>query len=77
MNAFELETRGDVWQQPFMPEIRKQIEQEFAWIERRLRENREQFADELAIVPHGQVEFIETEIESDDEEVETADPPSA
>ncbi len=74
MTAFELETRGDVWQQPIIPEIKQQIEKEFAWIERRLRENREKFDDDLVMTVQGQVELIETEEESDDDEKE---PPRA
>jgi hypothetical protein len=69
--AFGLETRGDVWDQSFIPEIRQQIETEFAWIERRLRENRERFDDDLAIVAQGQIDLIETEEELDDDTVDT------
>ena len=68
--AFELEKRGDVWQQPFMPEIRNQIEREFAWIGRRIRENREKFADDVQIVVQGVVDLNEVETESSDEEEE-------
>lgn len=46
---YGLSVKGDVWREPFMPELRTQIEREIAWIERRLRENREKFDDDLAI----------------------------
>jgi hypothetical protein len=46
---YGLSIKGDVWREPFMPELRKQIELEIAWIERRLRENRERFEDDLTI----------------------------
>jgi hypothetical protein len=66
---FDLETRGDVWQQPFVPEIKLQIEKEFAWIDRRLRENREKYAEELTAPEEPQVDAID-EDESDNEEEE-------
>jgi hypothetical protein len=72
--AFDLEWRGDVWKQPFIPEIRQQIEREFAWIERRLRENRERFEDDLAIEIQGEIDLIETEEELA-EEIEPPEPP--
>ncbi len=74
IGAFELDKRGDVWQQPLVPEIRQQIEKEFAWIERRLRENREKFDDDPATVVQGQVDLIETEEESEDEGTDTLMP---
>jgi len=46
---YGLSIKGDVWREPFMPALREQIERELAWIERRLRENRERFEDDLTI----------------------------
>jgi hypothetical protein len=43
---FDLSRRGGIWAEPFAPAIKEDIEQEIAWIERRLRENRERFGDD-------------------------------
>jgi hypothetical protein len=44
---FNLSNRGGIWAQPFVPGIRDQIEIEIGWIERRLKENRERFAEDI------------------------------
>lgn len=44
---FELAKRGGIWAEPFVPTIRAQVEGEIAWIDRRLKENRERFADDV------------------------------
>lgn len=46
-SEFELSVRGGIWTEPFVPAIQGEIEKEIAYIERRLRENRERFAEEL------------------------------
>lgn len=46
---FDLERRGGLWAVPFVPVIRAQVGNETAWIEQRLRENRERFADDLNV----------------------------
>ena len=74
---FGLETSGDVWQQAFVPEIKAQIENEFAWIERRLRENREKYAEDIAIPGQGQIEEVEAEEGAEPEEDGTPQPPPA
>jgi hypothetical protein len=44
---FDLAKRGGIWAAPFVPRIREQIEREIAWIERRLKENRERLAEDI------------------------------
>jgi hypothetical protein len=44
---FDLQRRGGLWEEPFVPGIRKQVECEIAWIEERLRQNRERFAGDI------------------------------
>jgi hypothetical protein len=44
---FDLAKRGGIWATPFVPVIRRQIEREIAWIERRVKENRERIADDI------------------------------
>lgn len=44
---FELAKRGGIWADRFVPRIRAQIEREISWIERRLNENRERFAEDI------------------------------
>lgn len=46
-SEFDLRRRGGIWSEPFVPAIRKQIEREISWIERRLGENRERVADDI------------------------------
>lgn len=46
---YELPVKGDVWRDSFMSGIREQIEREISWIERRLRENRERYEDDLTV----------------------------
>jgi hypothetical protein len=44
---FQLSTLGGIWAEPFVPGIAERIEDEIAWIERRLRENRERFVEDI------------------------------
>ena len=44
---FSLPKRGGIWAAPIVPAIQERIEEEISYIERRLRENRERFAEEL------------------------------
>jgi hypothetical protein len=44
---FDLARRGGIWQGPFVPNIRDQVEREISWIERRVGENRERFAEDI------------------------------
>lgn len=44
---FDLARRAEIWSEPFVPKIRSQVEQEIGWIERRLRENREKYAQDI------------------------------
>jgi hypothetical protein len=48
-SEFDLSVRGGIWADPFIPAIQKGFEKEIAHIERRLLENRERFAEELAV----------------------------
>jgi hypothetical protein len=50
-SEFEVSLRGGIWAEPFTPAIQEEIEKEIAYIERRLRENRERFAEELVFGP--------------------------
>ncbi len=47
---FDLDQRGGIWAEPFIPAITKQIENELSWILRRLKENRERFAEDVQII---------------------------
>jgi hypothetical protein len=44
---FSLAKRGGIWADPIMPAIEQRIEEEVTYIERRLLENRERFAEDL------------------------------
>jgi hypothetical protein len=44
---FDLAKRAEIWSEPFVPKIRSQVEQEIGWIERRLKENREKYAQDI------------------------------
>lgn len=44
---FDLVKRGGIWAEPFTLQIRDQIEREISWIELRLRENRERYAEDV------------------------------
>jgi SpoVK/Ycf46/Vps4 family AAA+-type ATPase len=46
---YELRRSGGVWATPFMPDIISQIEREIEWIERRLKENREIFPEDIKV----------------------------
>ena len=46
---FDLIKRGGIWANPFVPRIREQIEREISWIQRRLAENRERFAEDILV----------------------------
>jgi len=67
---YGLSIRGDVWREPFMPDLRAQIEREIAWIERRLRENRERFEDDLTIEVAEPVDLDPTATDDELEEEE-------
>jgi hypothetical protein len=49
ISIFDLDRRGDVWSDSYVPDMKRQIEREIAWIERRLRENREKLEDDLQL----------------------------
>jgi hypothetical protein len=53
-----------------MPELRAQIEKEISWIERRLRENREKFEDDIMI---GVAEELNLSSEAADDESTAAE----
>jgi hypothetical protein len=59
-NEFNLAKRGGIWAEPFSPRIRSQVEAEVTWIERRLKENRERYAEDIRI-------------ESDEQDLDVAD----
>ena len=46
---FNLSVRGGIWAKAFMPRICAQIEREIGWIEKRLQENREKYAEDILI----------------------------
>ena len=46
-NSFDLPRSGGIWSEPVIPGIREQIEDGIAWIEKRLRENRERIAEDI------------------------------
>ncbi len=46
---FDLPRRGGVWAEKFVPTIRSQVERELGWIQRRLEENRERYAEDIQI----------------------------
>jgi hypothetical protein len=60
--------RGGVWAEPFVVPIRRQIDTEIAWIERRLKENRERFIDDVKIESEGEDVGIDGEGGGDDEQ---------
>jgi hypothetical protein len=67
--TFGLKTRGELWAEPFVPPIRKQIESEIEWIERRVKENRERFSDDVQIaLEEREEEDLEVELEGWNEE---------
>jgi hypothetical protein len=66
---FELAKRGGIWAEPFVPTIRTQVEQEIAWIDRRLKENRERLADDIRFEPYAdEASVIDVEEEESGEE---------
>jgi hypothetical protein len=76
---FDLAKRGGIWAEPFVPMIRTQVEQETSWIDRRLKENRERFvddihfeayADEASVVAFDEGDSGEEDAEQLEEEVE-------
>ena len=69
MHQFDLEKHGEFRAEPFMPSIVSKMEGEIAWIENRLRENRERFADEPQI-DAGDPQLSEGVFESDDTETQ-------
>jgi hypothetical protein len=64
----DLQRRGGIWAEPFVPAIAAQIDNELSWILRRVKENRERFADDIRIA----AEKLDSEIPADDEEDEPA-----
>jgi hypothetical protein len=44
---FDLAKRTEIWAEPFVPKIRSQVEEEIGWIEQRLRQNREKYAQDI------------------------------
>lgn len=60
---FDLEEGGGIWAEPFLPQITAQVEREIAWIERRLQENRERYAEDIQII----VDEQDLDGEDDDE----------
>jgi hypothetical protein len=67
---FELTGTGGIWSEPFVPGIREQIEREIAWIERRLRENRERVAEDIRMRPSEEESDPLDIPETDDEDSE-------
>lgn len=63
---FDLAQRGGIWADPFVPAISTQIESELSWILRRLKENRERFAEDVRIA----AEKPELEIPEEDDGIE-------
>jgi hypothetical protein len=60
---FALETKARVWSEPIVAQIRQQIDREIAWIERRLKENRERVVDDVKIETDGESFDIDDESE--------------
>jgi len=60
---FDLQKRGGIWAEPFVPAIATQIESELSWILTRLKENRERFAEDIRIA----VEKPDSEILDEDD----------
>jgi hypothetical protein len=46
---FGLQEQGGIWAAPFIPAISDQIEREIAWIQRRVEQNREKYAEDIRI----------------------------
>jgi hypothetical protein len=65
---FALRMRGGAWAEAFVVPIRRQIDTQIAWIERRLKENRERFIDDVKIESEGEDVSIDAEREADDEQ---------
>jgi hypothetical protein len=74
---FDLNRRGDVWQESFVPDIKQQIEKEIAWIERRLRENREKYDEDIALLTDDEYTELLDLTETGDEEIDIAGPIAA
>jgi hypothetical protein len=68
---FDLQKRGGIWAESFVPAIRSQVENEIGWIERRLEENRELYAEDVHIAS----DVPEVESPYEDEEEEEPDTP--
>lgn len=45
----DLQKRGGIWAESFVPAIRSQVEREIEWIRTRLEENRERYAEDIHI----------------------------
>jgi hypothetical protein len=68
---FDLAKRGGIWAEPFTPPIQAQTEREIAWIERRLKENRERVADDIHFeADRDESGIMDRAAESDDEDDE-------
>ncbi len=69
--AFDLNRRGGIWAEPFMSKIFNQVDQEILWIEKRLQQNLEKIAEDLAWETGEDEEdgFTEVDTADDDETV--------
>lgn len=67
---FDLRRSGGVWGTPIVPTILSQIDREIEWIERRLKENRELFPEDVGIWAADDGDVIAGGAESPREEIE-------
>jgi hypothetical protein len=70
---FDLQRRGGIWAEPFVPAIATQIDGELSWILRRVKENRERFAEDVRIA----TEKSDSEILDEDGEDDSIQPETA
>lgn len=70
---FDLPRRGGVWAEIFIQTIKGQIERETRWIQRRIEENRERYAEDIQIA----VEEVEIDAAGggEDDDLEIGGPP--
>jgi hypothetical protein len=65
---FDLDRRGGIWEEPFVPGIAAQIESELTWILRRLKENRERFAEDIHIADEkADIGILDADDDEDDD----------
>jgi hypothetical protein len=65
---FDLHRQGGIWGEPFVPAIAAQIDSELTWILRRLKENRERFAEDISIVGEKtDIGILDADNEEDDD----------